>query len=67
MASRKILVASAAFSLTSSCPLLFMKGALKVLSGKQVAGILGKFGFTLRSSSRNHLKLRRVGIEGKET
>jgi hypothetical protein len=44
-----------------------MKGTVKVLSGKQVADVLGKFGFTVRSSNSSHLKLRRVGIGGKET
>jgi predicted RNA binding protein YcfA (HicA-like mRNA interferase family) len=44
-----------------------MKGALRVLSGKQVADILGKFGFAVHSSNSSHLKLRRVGIGGRET
>jgi predicted RNA binding protein YcfA (HicA-like mRNA interferase family) len=44
-----------------------MKGALRVLSGKQVADILGKFGFSVHSSNSSHLKLRRVGIGGRET
>jgi predicted RNA binding protein YcfA (HicA-like mRNA interferase family) len=44
-----------------------MKGALRVLSGKQVVDILGKFGFVLYSTNSSHLKLRRTGIGGRET
>ena len=44
-----------------------MKGGLRVLSGKQVADILGKFGFVLQSTNSSHLKLRRTGIDGRET
>jgi predicted RNA binding protein YcfA (HicA-like mRNA interferase family) len=44
-----------------------MKGALKVLSGKQVANILGKFGFFVHSSNGDHVKLRRLGPGGTET
>jgi predicted RNA binding protein YcfA (HicA-like mRNA interferase family) len=44
-----------------------MKGALKVLSGKQVAQTLAKFGFAIHSSSSSHLKLRRTSIGGRET
>jgi predicted RNA binding protein YcfA (HicA-like mRNA interferase family) len=40
-----------------------MKGALRVLSGKQVADI----GFVLHSTNSSHLKLRRTGIDGRET
>ena len=44
-----------------------MKGGLKVLSGKQVADILRKYGFVLHSTNSSHLKLRRIGIGGQET
>jgi predicted RNA binding protein YcfA (HicA-like mRNA interferase family) len=44
-----------------------MKGGLRVLSGKQVADIVGKFGFVLHSTNSSHLKLRRTGIGGRET
>jgi predicted RNA binding protein YcfA (HicA-like mRNA interferase family) len=44
-----------------------MKGGLRILSGKQVSDILGKFGFVLHSNKSSHLKLRRIGIGGRET
>ena len=44
-----------------------MKAGLRVLSGKQVADILGKFGFVLHNTNSSHLKLRRIGIGGRET
>ena len=44
-----------------------MKGALKVLSGEQVANILIQFGFVIHGKSGSHLKLRRLGFDGRET
>jgi predicted RNase H-like HicB family nuclease/predicted RNA binding protein YcfA (HicA-like mRNA interferase family) len=55
------------FSLTLSCPSLYMKGGLRVLSGKQVPVILGKFGFVLHSTDSGHFKLRHIGVGGRET
>ncbi len=44
-----------------------MKGALRVLSGKEVSDILAKFGFSIHHTSSSHLKLRREGAGGRET
>lgn len=44
-----------------------MKGALRVLSGKQVVDILEQYGFVIHSTNSSHLKLRRAGIGGRET
>jgi predicted RNA binding protein YcfA (HicA-like mRNA interferase family) len=44
-----------------------MKGGLRVLSGKQVTDILGKFGFVLHNTNSSHMKLRRDGVAGRET
>lgn len=40
---------------------------LKRLSGADVVGILGQFGFQVHSQRGSHIKLRRVGEVGKET
>lgn len=40
---------------------------LKRLSGSEVIAILKQFGFKTHSQRGSHIKLRRVGIAGKET
>jgi predicted RNA binding protein YcfA (HicA-like mRNA interferase family) len=40
---------------------------LKQLSGKEVIKILQKFGFKIHSQKGSHIKLRRTGINGKES
>jgi predicted RNA binding protein YcfA (HicA-like mRNA interferase family) len=40
---------------------------LKRLSGFEVIDILASFGFKVHSQKGSHVKLRRIGIAGKET
>jgi predicted RNA binding protein YcfA (HicA-like mRNA interferase family) len=40
---------------------------LKRLSGVEVIDILKQFGFEVHSQKGSHIKLRRIGISGKET
>ncbi len=40
---------------------------LKRLSGAEVVDILSKFGFEVHSQKGSHVKLRRSGVEQKET
>ena len=40
---------------------------LKRLSGSEIIAILRQFGFEIHSQRGSHVKLRRVGIAGKET
>ena len=40
---------------------------LKRLSGAEVIEILANFGFQVHSQKGSHIKLRRMGISGKET
>jgi predicted RNA binding protein YcfA (HicA-like mRNA interferase family) len=40
---------------------------LKRLSGAEVVEILGEFGFEVHSQKGSHIKLRRSGVEQKET
>ncbi|MBH8565561.1 type II toxin-antitoxin system HicA family toxin [Nostoc sp. CENA67] len=40
---------------------------LKRLSGVEIVDILGEFGFEVHSQKGNHIKLRRSGVEQKET
>ncbi|MBD1925228.1 type II toxin-antitoxin system HicA family toxin [Trichocoleus sp. FACHB-90] len=40
---------------------------LKRLSGSEVIDILAKFGFQVHSQKGSHIKLRRLGLAGKET
>ncbi len=40
---------------------------LRRLSSAEVIAILKQFGFEVHSQKGNHIKLRRVGISGKET
>jgi predicted RNA binding protein YcfA (HicA-like mRNA interferase family) len=40
---------------------------LKRLSGVEVIDILKQFGFEIHSQKGSHVKLRRIGISGKET
>jgi len=40
---------------------------LKRLSGRDVVGILAKFGFSAYSQKGSHVKLRRVSIDRKQT
>jgi predicted RNA binding protein YcfA (HicA-like mRNA interferase family) len=40
---------------------------LKRLSGAEVVDILGEFGFEVHSQKGSHVKLRRSGVEQKET
>ena len=40
---------------------------LKRLSGAEVINILKQFGFEVHSQRGSHVKLRRIGVSGKET
>jgi predicted RNA binding protein YcfA (HicA-like mRNA interferase family) len=40
---------------------------LKRLSGSEIIEILANFGFQVHSQKGSHIKLRRMGISGKET
>lgn len=40
---------------------------LKRLSGTEIIAILKKFGFDVHSQRGSHIKLRRIGVSGKET
>jgi len=40
---------------------------LKRLSGAEIVNILGEFGFEVHSQKGSHIKLRRSGVEQKET
>jgi predicted RNA binding protein YcfA (HicA-like mRNA interferase family) len=40
---------------------------LKRLSGAEVIDILANFGFQVHSQKGSHVKLRRIGLAGKET
>ncbi|MBI3667915.1 MAG: type II toxin-antitoxin system HicA family toxin [Acidobacteria bacterium] len=43
-----------------------MPGKLRRLSGQEVAAILGQFGFLPLAQRGSHLKLRRLGVEGRK-
>ena len=40
---------------------------LKRLSGSEIIEILANFGFQVHSQTGSHVKLRRIGLTGKET